>query len=172
VRSRSLIQRDAADRDNLETSGVCASRRLLHHREPYRVVPGCLGRGAEHRPDRDVVDGLTNGGVHLSGCVSREANDALAADDPPRGVRRKIVLADMHASGACQPGDVCAIVHDQLHVGAQPHDRCGCVEQPFTARSLGSQLEKCRAAVKTSSGQIEHRPTGLRGRIGVDDCIE
>jgi len=98
----------------------------------------------------------------------------LRADHPSRGLRREIVLADVHAGRARQPGDVGAVVHDQLRAKrrAHRHDGGRAIEQGPARGLLRAELEEGRPAFEIGASEIEHGPTGLCSRVGVNDGVQ
>ena len=104
------VQRNPADGDEgLRLGGRHAAERVQ--------APGgadALGRALEDRPERDVVRGVVREGPHgRLGIVRRDADRRARRQDRPRGLRRQVLLAQMHAGAeAREARDVHAVVDE------------------------------------------------------------
>ncbi len=130
----SIFRVDASDRDDRD-------RDLASYRAQHLEVlhgPGILRRGAENRPEADIVRSCRGCGPRLFQAVRRNADDPLRTDDLASNLDRKIVLSEMDAMRIRCPRDVGMIVHDEHSSGA-PRDPCKA-ERRLTNRSSAAPL--------------------------------
>ena len=163
----------------IATSGSPRARRsrgrLRTISSPTCVVAGGLGRGAE-APDRSPRSSPARRTARptCSVGVRREADDRRRrrADRADRR-RRQVLLADVDAVGAREPGDVRAIVDDDralmLTVRSWTSARCGRQERVARHRLRRAAGEMRAPPSQIRAREIENRPAGARRRdVGVE----
>src|SRR5262249_8141349 len=88
--------------------------------------------------------------------------------------RGEIVLADVHAVGACEPRDVGAVVDDDGRtVMARVRDNGGGgVEHRPARHRLGAQLQESGAAGQERTREADRWPAGARRGMDVDEGVQ
>jgi hypothetical protein len=106
--------------------------------------------------------------------VRRPADDGGIAEDTSHGGNRKIVLPDVDAIGAGQPGQVGAIVHDEEGVTftSGRRDLARQVKESAAGKTFGAKLKKAGAAGEIGMRQIDRPPTRAFGDVYIDDRVE
>ena len=147
---------------------------LFLYRQPDGVVSGGLGRRREDRTDRKIRNRLPERFVDLLRRVRRQADDRIRTDEISSRRGRQIVLADVHAAGAGEPGDVGAIVDDRERSCTSRlfDDRRCRLEQPSARRALGADLKEASAARQAGRGEIDQCPAGALRDVGIEDYVE
>ena len=145
-------------------------------REPDRLVAGGLGRRREDRADREIGDRLRQRARRSDPAVCVEKPTIASGPiDAPDVSRRQVVLADVHAVGAGQHGDVGAIVDDQLRRRAARAS--SAIARPRARETRRSRGSWRAAAAAGAAGQERARdvvgaPSGARADVDIDDGVE
>src|SRR5579884_1689974 len=109
-----------------------------------------LGRCRVHGPDADVVDGQAGRRVDLSLAVSREADQALGAEQCPGSLGRGVVLPEMDPVRAHGLDEVGPVVEDQRHAVAFAEARVAAARRDdlLVLGGLDPQLHDLDAALQ------------------------
>ena len=121
-----------------------------------------LGRAGEDRADAEVAGAVEDGLVELRAVVGRDADQGRRADDPPGVADGDVVLAEVDAVGAGEPGEVGAVVDDEPGPGLrrQDADLAGPAEPLAVGQALLAELDHVGPAgqgLADDPGQVAQR---------------
>jgi hypothetical protein len=100
-------------------------------------------------------------------------DDRIRTEQPARGCRREVVLANVRARRARQERNIYAIVDDDARaIGTRRLDEpSGVVEERSGRKMLGAQLDDTCAAVEKCVRQPLDRPAGTGGSVDVQNGV-
>src|SRR5206468_12128638 len=81
-----------------------------------------LGRAGEDRPDPEIPGAFEDGLLQLLAVVRRDADQRPRPENPPGVPDGHVLLAEVDRVGPGQPGEVGAVVHDELGPGLRGQD--------------------------------------------------
>ena len=171
---RRIISIDATNRDDRQTLGCGPGRGRSHRLEANRLVAGRLGVGAVDRPDRHVVDGLPERAIELFGGMSGKPDDRLRSKNGADLRRRQILLPDVHARRAAEPGNIGAIVHDDRGAARRRQgDDCVRRLEDVTSREvLRTDLQQPRPAGQTRRRIVDECPAGPFADVRITNDVK
>ena len=98
----------------------------------------------------------------------------IRAEKRPRGGRRQVVLTEMDAGGTAERSHIGSVVDDDERIVAAGRVDSGVaqVEQGARFEPFRADLQEGRTAVEECPQQVERRPPGAGGGVGVDDGVK